>query len=342
MGISKTLFLFAVLLVSCSEAIRIEKLLTRKVNSTNTHPGQLLPTEDYSMCTGSFIALANCGLGSHEVCDGVSSGVFSQSWNLESVGTDGLNLVALTYLTCFWEGGVNDGTCLTKAVDQTENYCYEIAPSLSPSPSVTTSGSASISTSPVASSSPAGSLSPAASTSPAASGSVLPSTSPIASTSVSRVPSVTSAPSTTSSVSPSPSTTSSVSPFPSTTPSVTPAPSTSPSRSASPSFNPFVACHATAVEGYNLIPNKIYDINSVQLGNGSAFSVNLDEYFCDPENRPMTYTVAGNVPTGLELNGSLLSGDLTGYGHYQILVQAWDDSGSNPPSPATTFWIDVI
>lgn len=117
----------------------------------------------------------------------------------------------------------------------------------------------------------------------------------------------------------------------------------SPTSSASVSSSPtdlWAACLALATEGYNRIPVKIEDVQSVSINSRTHYSVNLKDFFCDPESNPLTFTVEGNIPEGVHLSGSILSGTPTTPGHYQIRAMAWD--GNNPPSPSSSWWIDVL
>lgn len=137
-------------------------------------------------------------------------------------------------------------------------------------------------------------------------------------------------------------------PQPSTSPVASPtsaassskAPSSTKTAARSPSMSdPWAICYNSAVNGYNLKPVKIGDVPSFSGPVGSTYSIDLSQYFCDPERMSLTYTVEGNIPQGLSVTGSTFGGTLTTPGHYQISAYAEDESMN--PGVSITWWIDV-
>jgi len=116
----------------------------------------------------------------------------------------------------------------------------------------------------------------------------------------------------------------------------------SPTPAASPtaSYDPWAACYASATDGYNMIPWKMGSVENANLNVGDTYSVDLSPVFCDPEDEALTYTIEGQIPAGLVVSGSTISGTVTTTGHFQLQAYAWDNS-SNPPSTSVYWWIDV-
>jgi len=82
------------------------------------------------------------------------------------------------------------------------------------------------------------------------------------------------------------------------------------------------------------------NIESVTLNVGDAYRLDLSHYFCDPERDEITYLLEGNIPDGLSLDDSVVSGTVTSPGYYRL--QAWAIDGEHhPPSPANYFSITV-
>jgi len=82
-------------------------------------------------------------------------------------------------------------------------------------------------------------------------------------------------------------------------------------------------------------------IASVTITAGTAYTLDLQGVFCDPEDDPMTYTISGNAPDGLSVSSDSLSGVISAPGHYQITVYACDGN-SHPCTPTNSFFIEVV
>lgn len=256
--------LLVVLMASCptdahlvSKIARAIALDFEKAYGHDLSPGEPIP-DGIRLCLDDFEIISNCGMGTHQSCDGASTGIFDQSWS--APGPAGATTAS--YLLCEWVGSVNAGFCQPKPSGFDNNYCHIPVP-VSASPSSSSAASASKAASP-----------------------------------------------------------------------------TSLASASTSSTDLWAACHALATEGYNRIPVKIEDIKSVSINSRTHYSVNLKNYFCDPESNPLTFSVEGNIPAGVHLSGNILSGTPTEPGHYQIRAMAWD--GNNPPSPSSSWWIDVL
>jgi len=111
--------------------------------------------------------------------------------------------------------------------------------------------------------------------------------------------------------------------------------------SISNSKDPFLACYSLVTPGYDRLVVKIADVPDVSVNVGGFWQINLDEYFCDPEQGAIYYTVEGNLPAGLIQQGAYLKGTAEAVGSFQITVYAWDANAHHAPSPGSTFWVNV-
>jgi YD repeat-containing protein len=92
--------------------------------------------------------------------------------------------------------------------------------------------------------------------------------------------------------------------------------------------------------------NNPPSFNALALGNlnaslGQHYSLNVAPAFSDPDGNPLSYSVVGSLPPGLNLSGTgVLSGTPTAAGNYSITVRA-TDSGSPPLHVDGSFGVTV-
>lgn len=231
--------LFAVLLVSQTNAIGIDRI-NQVVTVTDDvkAPGQLMPA-GYNECSANFVIGSNCGAGNYVQCGPDMLGIFSESWLIP--GPPGST--ASTYMLCEWFGSVGGGQCVPKAMGNSSDYCF-VATYGTPttSPTISTTSTRTVTTTPTPTYTPH----PSTSITPTITPTSTPTFTPHPSTSITptitptSTPSYTSHPST--SISPTTSVTrsftSSLSVTSSKTPTVSDTPSKTPAASTSASKTP--------------------------------------------------------------------------------------------------------